>query len=57
MMFAHTTSLKTFVNKLRDEKQIRLYRLQACRSFYRRASSFSKFMWGLNKTRHLICLF
>ena len=57
MMFAPTSSLKTFVNKVRDEKQIRLYCLKACRIFYRRASSFSKFMRGLNKTRHTICPF
>ena len=57
MMFAPTSSLKTFVNKVRDEKQIRLYCLKACQSFYRRASSLSKFMRGLNKRRHIFCLF
>jgi len=34
MTFAATGSLKTFVNKVRDEKQTRLYCLKACRSFY-----------------------
>ena len=57
MMLAPTSSLKTFVNKVRDEKQIRLYRLKACRSFYLRANSFSKFIRGLNKKRHIICPF
>lgn len=47
----------TFVNKGRDEKQIRLSRLKACQMFYRRANSFSKFMCGLDdRAKHKLPL-